>query len=107
MPKQKATCDFLLRWLKLNFGRYALAPLTGTDSRALAAAAHILELYAVTQSDLALIALRNVVLCMQPHTRELVYHAIACAFDWHDRDRVWALAGLPPLVPTLCVRSEP
>lgn len=97
MPKTNASCDDLRRWLKANFGRHALAPLTGTDSRALSAVAHIVALYAVSGDGHALGALHDVVLCMQPETRELAYHAIAYQLDWGDRARVWAEAGLPPL----------
>lgn len=101
MPKTDASCDDLLRWLKANFGRSALAPLTGTDFRALAAVAHIVALYAVSGNDSALSALHDVVLCMQPSTRELAFHAIAHQLDWDDRARVWGRAGLPPLVTTM------
>lgn len=90
-----AGCDALLKWLKLN--GCELAALTGTDRKALAAAAHILELYAYTRSAAALDAFRLVVLEMQPTTREFAYHAVASLLEWDSRARVWSLAGLPPL----------
>lgn len=99
-----AACDDLLRWLRANLGRGALGALTGTDAKALAAAAHILTLYAYTGSDEALSAFRAVVLCMQPSTRELAFHAIARQLDWEDRARVWRLAELPELAAvSVCV----
>jgi hypothetical protein len=103
-----AECDQLSKWLVLNLGRRALAPLTGTDSRALAAAAHILMLYATSsQERLVLEAFRAVVLTMQPSTREFAYHAIACYGEWHWRDEVWLRAGLPPLDRVQICAGEP
>ena len=31
---------------------------------------------------------------MQPQTRGLAYHAIACELDWPHREMIWELAGL-------------
>lgn len=107
--RNKATCDYLFAWLRANLGRDALAALTGTDTRALAAAAHILELDAVCgwpNQRLALDAFRDVVLCMQPATRELAYHAIACFGEWHDQARLWSAAGLPSIELTLRCKGE-
>lgn len=97
MASPKPVCAALLTWLRLNLGRGALAPLTGTDAKALAAAAHIVVLYAYDRDDATLAAFRAVVLRMQPSTRELAYHAIAHVMDWDDRARVWARAGLGPI----------
>lgn len=97
MPKPQGTCDALLAWLRANLGRAALAPLTGTDGKALAAAVHIVELYAYDSDPSVLVAFRVVVVRMQPSTRHLAYHAIAHVLDWPDRDRIWALAGLLPM----------
>ena len=93
----KSACHELLAWLRLNLGRGALAPLTGTDFKALAAALHILELHAYAGGDGLLRAFREVVLQMQPSTREFAYHAIAHVLDWSDRAVVWERAGLEPL----------
>lgn len=95
MTAPKPGCVSLRKWLLLNLGRDALAPLTGTDSKALSAAAHIIELYAYSESEAPLVAFREVVMCMQPTTRELAFHAIAHVMDWDDRARLWMLAGLP------------
>lgn len=94
--KLPPTCTDLTTWLRANFGRRALAALTGSDWRALTAAAHLLALRAYDR-ELPLSGFRDVVLCIQPKAREFAYHAIAHFGDWDDRDAVWAEAGLPPL----------
>jgi hypothetical protein len=106
MTPPKPACSDLLRWLRLNFGRSVLGALTGTDAKALAAASHIIELYAYGRSDAALSAFHDVVTCMQPSTREFAYHAIAKTMDWPDRELVWALAGLPPLTSVMRAAGE-
>lgn len=92
-PRSKPACDDVMRWLKNNLGN--LGALTGTDARALRAAAHILELYAYEHDDSILSAFATVVMRMQPSTREFAYHVIAFYWDWPDRARVWVKAGLP------------
>lgn len=94
-PRQPFRCEGLAKWLTLN--GLSLGSLTGTDWRALDAAAHIIELYAVSGDEEALTAFRSVVLCMQPTTREFAFHAIAQCLDWSDREVIWHRAGLPPL----------
>jgi hypothetical protein len=85
----------LLKWLKFN--GLSLGALTGTDSKALDAAAHILELHCYGGNGSELEAFRLVVLHMQPSTRYLAYHAIANVMDWHNREEVWERAGLPEI----------
>lgn len=92
----KPDCEQLLTWLRLNLGRRALGALTGTDSKALAAAVHLIRLYAYNGHQSVLEAFRLVVLEMQPSTRQLAFHAIAYVADWDTRFTWWALAGLPP-----------
>ena len=101
------TCKCLLKWLKLN--GLSIGALTGTDSRALAAAVHILELYYVSSSDEAatLEAFRIVVMKMQPSTRQLAYHAIAHLAEWHNRAEIWVRAGLPVLERVSGCEGEP
>lgn len=97
--KPKPPCTTIFAWLKSNLGKNCLATLTGTDAKALHAAVQIIELYTWTGTHQqgVLDAFRFAVLCMQPRTRELAYHAIAHVMDWNDRDEVWERAGLPHL----------
>lgn len=93
--KNAPTCASAMKWLRFNLGgKHALAALTGTDYRALSAAAHIIELWAVSGEDRVLDAFRVVVLEMQPKTRYFAYHVIAYSCEWSTRSKVWAKAGL-------------
>lgn len=107
MARAKASCDDVLAFLNGNLGRSALAALTGTDRKALAAAVHILELYNYGGDETTLEAFRLVVLKMQRSTRELAYHAIAQSMEWHSRGEIWARAGLPPLERVAVCAAEP
>jgi hypothetical protein len=80
-------------------GPDCLAPLTGTDARALSAAVHILNLYAFCAEPTLLPAFGIIVRCMEPSTQKLAYHAIAFVMDWTDREPVWEKAGLPKVDP--------
>jgi hypothetical protein len=94
--KIEPTCASALKWLAANLGgKRALAPLTGTDYRALAAAAHTIELWAVSGNDRVLEGFRVAVLEMQPRTRYFAYHIVAHMCEWSTRARVWSLARLP------------
>jgi hypothetical protein len=97
--RRKASCDELLKWFKdnPNLPGLSLGALTGTDHRALAAAVHLLELYAGGGNTNTLDAFRIVVNQMQPSTRVFAFHAIAFLLDWSDRSRIWHEAGLFPL----------
>lgn len=69
-----------------------LAMLTGQDTRALAAVAAAWQLYANSDDDgqaAALVAVRALLLGMQPKCRPLARELIAFALDWPDRDRLW------------------
>lgn len=101
MKKPKPKCESLLDFLRGNLGKRCLAPLTGTDARALAAAVHIVELYACDRNPDILKCFGEVVLRMQRSTRWFAYHAIAHSIEWTDRAPVWSLAGLgePPDCP--------
>jgi hypothetical protein len=94
----------ITEWFSFNLGT---AALTGTDWKALRAAAAILELYAYDSSPTLLPSFRAVVLRMQETTREYAYHAIAMVFDWHDRDRIWSQADLPPITNPRRCKAEP
>jgi hypothetical protein len=92
--KPKPCCQTLRTFLKGNLGPRCLAPLTGTDARALDAAVHILELYSYHRVQDVLAAFKAIVLTMQPHTRHFAYHAIAMVMDWEFRSPIWTAAGL-------------
>lgn len=82
-------------WLAAN--GVDLAPLTGQDGRALRAIAECWELYSYCSTpEIALCAIRALLLAMQPKCRELTKLLIARAMDWNDVDRLWpkAIAGI-------------
>lgn len=85
MAKEKSKADTVFPWLRANLGKKSLAPLTGTDARALQAAVQIMEHYAYDNSPSVLVAFRLVVLRMQPKCYLFAYHAIAHVMDWSDR----------------------
>lgn len=95
--KDKLPCQTLPAWLKSNLGARCLAPLTATDSKALAAAVQIVELYAFERRPEILAAFGAVVRCMQTSCWALAFHAIAHVLDWEDRPRLWSAAGLPAI----------
>lgn len=98
----------LYKWLRGNLGPRCLAPLTSTDTRALTAAVAIVDLYSydIYGDEDGLAAFRTVVLRMQPSTRHFAYHAIAMVLDWHDRNKLWNLAGLPPMQVGRCKHEQ-
>jgi len=95
--KTMRTYDEIVSWLWSNLGRAAVAPITGTDAKALFAAAGIVNLWGYSKSRKSAEAFGLVVQEMQPSTRELAYHIIAAETDWSFRAQLWAQAGLPPL----------
>lgn len=97
MSASQPVCKSLRPWLKANLGKYCLAPLTSTDSRALDAAVHIVELWNFSDNADLPGAFGAVVRSMQDNTKELAFHAIAHVCDWHTRQQLWNLAGLPAL----------
>ena len=104
--KTKPKCQTVLPWLTANLGNRCLAPLTDTDSFALAAAVHVAQLYGYTREPEVAKAFGIVVTEMQDSTQELAYHSIAHCLDWSDRRRLWAAAGLQPIPVRKCA-SEP
>lgn len=93
--KQKPKAETIFPWLRANLGKKCLAPLTGTDSRALQAAVQIIEHYAYDSDPTVLAAFRLVVLRMQPKCYVFAFHAIAHVMDWSDRERIWLSSHLP------------
>jgi len=92
----KPYCQTVRSWLKNNLGKDCLAPLTGTDARALDAAVHLIDLWSQCRNPSSeILQAFGIVVCqMQRHTQGLAYHAIAHVLDWPDRDDVWSWAGL-------------
>lgn len=82
-----------------NHGRAAFAPFTGQDHRAWAAFALLLDLY--IQADepgraCAIGALRNTLLCAQPHVWGVFRATIPFAGDWSDEAPLWnAITAVP------------
>lgn len=97
----------VLEWLHHNLPGCALAPLTGTDTKALRASVQIMELYGYDRDPTLLRAYGLVVTRMQASTRELAYHAIAHPLDWSDRPKLWLAAGLPAFEPAYKCSFEP
>ncbi len=94
-------------WLRANLGPHCLAPLTGSDDRALLAAVQIVEQWSYDpHSDVAL-AFGAVVRRMQPKCRYLAYHAIAHVMDWSNRAELWDRAQLEPLSNVPRCAAEP
>lgn len=85
--REPPRCSDALQWLRAN--GHSLAPVTGTDARALKAFAHLLDLYALTGSSSVVVALAVCVAEMQPKIAPLARELIAWALDWGDRDRMW------------------
>ncbi len=102
MSKYQPKAVTIFPWLKSNLGPRALAPLTGTDTRALRAAVEIIELYSVDHNPVVIEAFGNVVSQMQRSTMHLAFHGIAHVLDWGDRLNIWVMAGLPEIDPGKC-----
>ena len=96
----------VLDWLHSNLGGRALAPLTGSDTKALRAAVQIIEAYGYDRHPSLIDAFALVVHRMQPKCRELAYHSIAHPLDWSDRQKIWRAAGFTDL-PRLKCSFEP
>lgn len=109
MAKPKPLSEQVLEFLRGNLGKHCLAPLTGTDYRALMAAAHLMEAYSGDGHPCYLEAFRLTVQRMQPKCWYFAYHTIAKALDWGDRMDLWMKAGLPtePLENTPRCEFEP
>jgi hypothetical protein len=102
VSKYQPPAQTVMAWLKANLGSRALAPLTGSDTRALRAAVQIIEQYSYDRCPALVEAFGMVVCRMQPSTAELAYHSIAHVMDWSDRSEIWVKAGLPEFAPRLC-----
>lgn len=87
----------VFEWLANNLGESALAPLTGTDSKAIAAFVQLVELYSYSSRPDTLGAMTLTVQNMQRKTWYLAFHAIAHVMDWSHRAQIWTAAGLPEM----------
>lgn len=92
--KSKPVSLTVFPWLWANLGKTCTAGLTGTDTRALIAAVHVIELYSVDPIRAVAQAFGVIVSRMQPEFQPLAYHAIAHVMDWNHRAEIWALTGL-------------
>lgn len=88
--KEPPPCARVRKWLLHNYGRDVLAPLTGTDARALEAFVHVLELRAYSGRSFDLnLATVAIIDQMQESTRWLAKASIPMILDWPDEDRLW------------------
>jgi hypothetical protein len=98
--KMKTQRD-ILKWLQANLGKQCIAPLTSHDVYALVTSVNLSNLISWSTAPPALFAAyRAIVQEMQPHTRRLAYHAIACELDWSHRRMIWEAAGMVSEIPT-------
>lgn len=90
----------IFSWLKANLGKHCLGVLTSTDSAALVASVNLSNLinYESAPEDL-FAAYRAIIAAMQPQSRHLAYHAIACELDWNHRRMIWCSAGMAEWIP--------
>ena len=94
------TKNEILKWLRANLGRRAVAALTHHDMDALFASVAMTPLVSHAGSANELFkGYHAVVMQMQEHTRWLAYHTIAMELDWGHRDMIWMMAetvtGIP------------
>jgi hypothetical protein len=79
-------------WLRHVDPPVELGALTGQDSRALAAFAHLLELYAVSDTAgrrSAVLAMHHTIHAMQADCRGIAKRTIPLALDWGDETDLW------------------
>lgn len=93
MAREKPFCESSAQFLRARLNdRSALAPLTGQDSRALAAFVHLVALYGNSDGEgrrAARQAMHHVVQAMQPSTRYFAKAVIPHVLDWSDEERIW------------------
>ena len=80
--------DAPLVWLRAN--KHNLAPLTGTDVKALLAIAYSWRLYSYTRDAGVIDAVVKLLRTMQPKCWRYAKALIPWAMDWSDEDVVWA-----------------
>lgn len=85
-------CEQIRKWLD-HHAPGATAALTGQDSRALQAFAHLLELYAVADDAgrrAAVPAMAHTVLAMQRKCWPAAKRLIPMVLDWGDEEPLWS-----------------
>lgn len=83
--------DEPLRWLRAQ--GHDLAPLTGTDTKALLAIAACWDLFAFTRNEQVLRAIWLLLGEMQISTAPLTRDLIARSMDWSDVERLWGIVS--------------
>lgn len=94
----------LVAWLRGNYGKNCLAPLTSQDQAALAVCAYALQLYVAGDEDGVAAgrdAFRAAALAMQASTRWAAREALAWALQWESRELLWAQLGLDEVSPSV------
>jgi hypothetical protein len=95
MAKPQPPCVEIYKWLQCNLGKRCLAPLTGSDHKALDAAVQTVQLWTYCDDRASVAKAFGIIVSqMQPGTRWLAYHSIAKVSDWGFRDELWDAAGL-------------
>lgn len=103
MAQRPPSVNEPLRWLASN--GHNLAPLTGTDRKALLAIAACWDLFAYTRSLRTLHAIQALLTQMQPTTAPITRDLIARSMDWSDRDRYWPQVWGQQELPTAVVAA--
>ena len=87
------TKNEILKWLRGN--KIPLGGLTSHDVEALVTSVNLSNLISYETAPEALFdAYRAIIWEMQPHTRGIAFHAIACELDWSHRYMIWLQAGI-------------
>lgn len=95
--------DEISAWMSANYGDGILAPLTGTDWRAMRALVYAWDLWLYVQSPAAFRAAVDLLRCMQRTTRDLGVSIIPMIGDWsheiHMRSMLRPVLDLPGISP--------
>lgn len=102
MSREQPRCKDAVSWMRGNYGRGCLAPLTGTDWRAWRALVHVWDLWVYTESERVLGAALELLHQMQHQTRDHALAVVPFAGNWTDelKLRAWFIAkGLEGINP--------
>lgn len=105
--REKSALDVARAFVKAHRGKGCFAPFTGQDGPAFAAFAHLVDLYAHSDTQgraAAIAAMRAVLGAPQPKCLPLFKLAIPALMDWSDEEIIWrqvapapATSGAPAL----------